>query len=191
MAKLRQVVLVNSTVDSSPIGATTPSTGAFTALTGSITIPAETPQQGQAAAIVGTGGDVAVITFPALAAGRIQASKGIKLTLATQHTVGTAAVSYKLKFGATAVETFSVTPQNTIFFDIHEYLIFNNNGVSNAQNILRKSIINNSGNTTQIPAASALSSALDFTAAQTITFTFSVANTDQVKQIFGLIELIQ
>jgi hypothetical protein len=191
MSKLRQVTLISSTIDSSPIGATTPSTGAFTGLTGAITVPSETPCQGSSSAIVGTGADVAAITFPALGAGRIQASKGMRLTLVTQHGVGSGAVTYKLKFNGTIIESFAVTPQNNIFFDIHRYLIFNNSAVSNAQHWFRESTINNSGNTTQIPAASSGTASQDFTAAQTITFTFNAANTEQVQPIFALIELIQ
>lgn len=189
--KLRQVALVSSTIDSSPIGATAPSTGAFTGLTGNINMPAETPAQGPLAAIVGTGGDVAVTTFPALNAGRLQASKGIFLMLATQHTVGSAATTYKLKMNGTVIESFTGTPQNNVFFDVHEYYIFNNSGVQNSQYWTRKSIGNSSGSTTQIPAVNIGTAAQDFTLAQTITFTFSVANTDQVKQIFALLTLIQ
>ena len=127
--KLRQVALVSSTIDSSPIGGTTPSTGAFTGLTGTITMPSETPQQRAGSNIVGTGSDVALFTFPALAAGRLQAGKGLRITLASVHKVGTASVLYKLKFGATVIDSFSILPFNNTFVDAHSYLIFNNSGV--------------------------------------------------------------
>jgi len=188
--KLRQVALVSSTIDSSPIGATTPSTGAFTGLTGSINIPAETPPIGPSAAIVGTGADVALFTFPALNAGRLQASKGLVIKFVTQHTTGTASVSYKLKFGATAVDTFSIIPFNTTFLDVHTYHFFNNSGVQNAQNWIREGIINNAS-ANQPATSSAGTAAIDMTASQVVTFTFNVANTDQVKPVFALLYLIQ
>ncbi len=192
MAKVRQLAIFNSTIDSTPIGATTPSTGAFTGLTGNINMPAETPQIGPSAAIVGTGGDAALFTFPALNAGRVQASKGIRITFATQHTVGTAAVTYKLKFGATVVDTFSVTPFNTTFIDVEVYNFFNNSAVQNAQNWLRAGILNTSTVASSQPAtASAGAATIDMTASQVVSFTFNVASTDQVKPVFAMIELIQ
>jgi len=188
--KLRQVALVSSTIDSSPIGGTAPSTGAFSGLTGNINMPAETPQQGPATAIVGTGADVALFTFPALAAGRVQSSKGIRITLSTQHTVGTASVSYKLKFGATVVETFSIVPFSNVLTDVNVYNFFNNAGVQNAQNWLRTGIVNQ-GAGNQGATATSGTAAIDMTATQVITFTFNVASTDQVKPVFAMIELIQ
>jgi len=188
--KLRQVALVSSTIDSTPIGATTPSTGAFTGLTGSINIPAETPPIGPSANIVGTGADVALFTFPALNAGRVQAGKGLLLKFAFQHAVGTASVLYKLKFGATTVDSFSIVPFNTTFLDVHTYYFMNNAGVQNAQNWIREGILNNaSGNQ---PATSGFgTAAIDMTASQVITWTFSVANTDQVKPVFAIPFLLQ
>jgi len=141
-------------------------------------------QQGPAAAITGTGADVNVFTYT-MPGNTMAAGKGIRVWVAWQHTSGNATVTYTMKFGG---GVFNVISDAGTGFAQTRYDIFNNPGVQNAQICLIA--IQTSGTTINGPGA-VTSSAIDTTAAVTISFTFNVANTDQVTPKFWVVELIQ
>jgi hypothetical protein len=184
------LAITNSTIDSTTIGATTPSTGVFTSVSGGITMPPECPEVGSIAAITGNGADQVLFTCT-LNANRLAASKGVRIRIGLLHSTGTALANYKLKFGATQIDNFNLANFNNTFLDVHQYEIFNNSGVQNTQNWLRTGILNASSAAGQAVTASAGSASTDFTQSVTITFTFNVAATDAVQRLYGNVELMQ
>jgi len=147
--------------------------------------------QGPGNAIVGTGADVALFTATApIAPNTVAAGKGIRITVWTQHTNGSASVMYKLKFGVTTFESHAIAPQNTALLDMIVYEIFNNAGVQNSQYYVASGLENLSGNATSVPFMFNNTNAFDFTLAQTPSFAFNVAATDSVKPLFWKVELV-
>jgi hypothetical protein len=151
-------------------------------------------QQANVAAITGTGADATLYTF-SLPANVVSAGHGLKIVVVKLHTQGTAATTYKLKIGATTwrSDTFTVqaaSSQNEIL----TYYVYNNAGVQNAQNGYNAYWIYNaaapaSGTINMLIAP--LTAAIDFTQAQTISFTFNVAATDKEAGQFWSVELLQ
>lgn len=140
--------------------------------------------QGPLAAVVGTGADVNLYTFT-IPANTIQAGKGIRLKVSVNHSTGSAAVSYKLKLGSTALYTAggAATSSATLTFDQE---IFNDAGVQNTQ-FGQLIMIDSATITANITFTSAENAANSLA----LTFTMNVAATDQVTPKFWRVELIQ
>lgn len=121
-----------------------------------------------------------------LPANTLQAGKGLRLTLAALHASGTASVSYKIKFGATTINSASTATAGSDV--ILSALVFNNSGVQNAQTAIgQPAFIGNTflgGSGASLPAENTAN-------AVTITGTFNVAATDQVRPTLFIVELIQ
>jgi hypothetical protein len=139
--------------------------------------------QDAAAALTGDSTDKTFYTFT-LPASTLAAGKGIRVSAFWIHGTGTASVTYKLFFGATAVVNTSsaVTGNGSL-----ETVIMNKPGVTNAQRA--------SGKFTPTGTASVIFSGIspaETTAnAVVVKATFNVANTDQVTPAQFLVELVQ
>lgn len=140
--------------------------------------------QGPLGAVVGTGADATLYTYT-IPANTIQAGKGIRLRISVNHSTGSAAVSYKLKLGATTLYTAggAATSAATLNF---EQEIFNAAGVQNSQ-FAQLVMIDSATITANITFTSAENSANSLA----LTFTMNVAATDQVTPKFWRVELIQ
>lgn len=133
--------------------------------------------------LTGTGADVVVYTYT-LPANTLRSSTGIRVTIYWIHGTGTAAVAYKLKFGA-AAQPISTSLSTTGGFTATALIM--NKGATNSQR-LTSTVLSTAG------VAALVTGNLgseDTTAPVTISFTFSVANTDQVTGGQFLVELIQ
>lgn len=139
--------------------------------------------QGPASPITGTGAAATIYTF-SVPANTIGAGKGIRVTTAFNHSTGSASVTYVLSFGGTAIASYnsSVAGYGRVITDI-----FNTTGSTTAQSIDNGHLMIN----TSLVTGGGGSSAITTTANQSVTFTFSVANTDQVAPVMFRIELIQ
>lgn len=150
-------------------------------------------QQGATGTLTGNAADQAVYSFTVLP-NTIYPGKGIRIRVRFLHTLGTASTAYKLKFGSTVLDTRTYAP--TVANTQNEemvYEIFNNAGVQNAQNYGFTGQIFQSGVATNapIPLITNGTGAIDFTQQQVLTWTFNVANTDQLVGKFFLVESIQ
>jgi hypothetical protein len=144
--------------------------------------------QGPLAAVVGTGADATLYTFT-IPANVIGAGKGIRVTVVSQKTTGTGIATYKLKFGATTIESPALTQNSNVNPDDFTYRILNNSGVQNAQNWTRLALFVSAG-ATSLGGASG-TSAENSANALTISWTFSAAGTEQVTPKQFIVELIQ
>jgi hypothetical protein len=144
---------------------------------------------GPSAAITGTAADVTVCTTPALSTSILTAAKGFRATISFIHSTGTASTTYKLKYGATIIESTSYAPFNTTGTDVFQYVVFNNAGVQNAQHWTRFSIVN-SGAAVNVPGVTVGTSTADFSASAALLWTMNVAATDQITPKHCIFEAI-
>jgi hypothetical protein len=128
--------------------------------------------QGPGSAITGTGADTSLYSFT--------------LPLDALHATGSATVTYKLKLGTATLWTITggASPRH---FSVPLTHVFNNAGVTNAQSGFIYCVFD----AATFTGATDFTSSIDTTVNQTITFTFSVANTDTVSLRLGVIKLIQ
>lgn len=147
-------------------------------------------QQGPLAAVVGTAGDANVFTFT-IPANTVGAGKGLRIKVVYLHSTGTVSTSFKVKLGATTIVTNTYAPATTSAIERQTIEIFNNAGVTNAQNWTEEHLLNIVANTNLVAGINAGTSAIDFTSSQVFAFTFNVAASDQVTPKALLIELIQ
>lgn len=145
--------------------------------------------QGASGAITGTGADATLFT-KTLSASQIEAGKGIRITAGFLHNSGTASVTYKIKYGATVIDSLSYANFGTTVSDKWEYTIMNNTGVQNAQTFIRDCVLNGNGSASTASQNTGTSAA-DFSTSAALALTFNVAATDQVTPKFWLVELIQ
>ena len=143
-----------------------------------------------AAAITGNSTAQNLFSY-ALPANMVGAGKGIRIKAVTLHNSGTAGPTYALKVGSTTIESFTLAPNNNTQVDSFVWEIFNNAGVQNSQFWNRSSVQNQTGSANAQAGAAAGTSAVDLSSAQTITWSFNVANTDQVTPKCWSVELIQ
>lgn len=138
--------------------------------------------QKSSAAVVGTGSDVVLYTY-SLPANTVQNGKGLRITCVLTHSTGSANVTYKVNIGS-ASQTIGVfgTAATTQRFVAE----FANDPASHTSNALWSSAINNVST-----ASSFATTSVDTSSSQTVTITFSVANTDQVTPDAFLVESIQ
>jgi hypothetical protein len=141
-------------------------------------------EQGATGALTGNSTDQTVYTYT-LPASTLGAGKGLRITLWFTHNVGTAVVTYKVFFGATAY--LNNTDATAAGQYRAEVVIFNNPGVTNAQH---GSNFHNIQGAVFIPFTP-LTSAITTSSSVVIKFTFNVANTDQVTGGQFITELIQ
>jgi hypothetical protein len=148
-------------------------------------------QQPPAAAITGTGADATIYTYT-VPGTWMSYAKGIRVKIAYLHSTGSASTTYKLKIGATTIDTIGgYVPDNNTNVDVITYEIFNNSGSITAQSWLRSGMINLTGSGQLSGTSAAGTSAIAFGSSQAITFTFSVASTDKVTPELFIVELLQ
>jgi hypothetical protein len=142
--------------------------------------------QGAGAAIAGTGADSTLFTYT-IPANTIGQGKGLRLKILWTHSAGSANATYKLKLGATIIDTIGPIADITAGSQAC-YEIFNNAGVQNAQTWMRNSTVGSSPITIGVSGGT---SSENLANSDTLTFTFSVANTDQVTPKMWIVEVIQ
>lgn len=124
-----------------------------------------------ASAIVGTGADATFFTYT-LPANTLAVGAGLHYRVWYKHTTGTASVTYKVSFGGTNIGSFTSPSHGTgSYIDVEIY----NNGSTSAQLC---SVHYNDGDTAQLWAFN--TTAINTTSGAALTFTFNVANTDQI-----------
>jgi hypothetical protein len=138
------------------------------------------------AAVVGDGTDKTVFTYT-LPAGTLAAGKGVRIVSAFQHSSGTANLSYKLWFGATAVHTQSAT--STQVGRLTSYVFNDPGSTTQQQGTVTDAIF---GTAPQAPSSTPATPA-ENTAANpvVIKLTFNGPNTDQVTPKMWVVELIK
>ncbi len=119
-----------------------------------------------------------------LPANTVGAGKGLRITIAYQHTTGTGSVSYQLQIGGVAVETYATTSTNAN--DYVQYWIMNRPNTQATQDIVRPDFVNNAAGN-----ATLLARTFNFANSNTITFNFNAANTEALTGYLFMIELIQ
>lgn len=132
------------------------------------------------APITGNGTDRVMYTYD-MSAGILAAGQGIRITVVFTHTTGTAVVTAKVNVGGG-----SITPVSnalTAVQVIQAYFI--NDPGSHTSNAMFDSVVVGAGAGSSYSAV-----AVDTSVIQTITATFSVANTDQVTPQAFLVETI-
>jgi hypothetical protein len=149
--------------------------------------------QGAQPALTGNSTDQAMFTYT-LPANTLGPGKGLRITVAWFHAVGTASTTYKLLIGGSSVFSTPSTGVDNGFIEYITYEIINNAGVQNAQTILGKRFLRIAGTPAGMqlnPDYAQGTSAVNFANSQTINASFNVANTDQVTPKYFLVELIQ
>lgn len=141
-------------------------------------------QQGPLAAITGTGADATLYTYT-IPANTVRAGQGIRVTAYWSHSTGTANVIYKLKLGTASLTIATINDFASGSSVVAE--IFNNAAVQNAQNWGASYIL---GGSPAVAAVQLNTSSENLANADTVSLTFSVANTDQVTPKSFLVELI-
>lgn len=154
-------------------------------------------QVGPQSAQTGTGADLTMTNFSCpIPANTVGPGRGLRVTVQWFHNSGNTSTAYKLKFGSTVANSLSSTGLNSQG-GVREGLTFrilNAPGVQNSQYgsvdlFLANANVANIFNSEV--GQGGYGSSIDFTQAQTLTFAFNVANTDQVTPEFFLVELIQ
>ncbi len=162
-------------------GGTITNNGATVALVGS-TICA---YQGPASPVTGNSADQPYYTCT-VPANAIAAGKGVRITVGSKHTTGTAAVSYRLSFGGT-LTTVTNPSGSANQLDRIVYEVLNNAGVQNAQTIFTTAQDSNAGTNSLKLDTSSVNTANSVV----INADFNVANTDQVTPEMFIVEYIQ
>ena len=145
-------------------------------------------EQGPLTAVTGTGADVTLYST-SISANVIGTSKGIQVTMFTRHTTGSGAVTYKLKLGATTIESFAITSNVNVSDDTFTFNIWNNSGVQNAQHWSRWGLFIVTGSF--VPGTNHGTSAENTANALTLAYTMNAAGTEQVTPIHWIVKLIQ
>jgi hypothetical protein len=143
--------------------------------------------QGTLAGVVGDNTDKMVFASPSL--GPFSAGKGFRVKVWTVHSVGTAAITYKLFYGATAVYTTSLTSVDNTHYDYFTIDVTNDTGTQNAQTIGTVDIVNNIA--ADNPSSGVTTSAANLAVAGVIKWTMNAANTQTVIPKKWIIEAIQ
>lgn len=144
--------------------------------------------QGPLAAVIGNATDLTLYTFT-IPANTIGAGKGIRVKQVSKHTTGSGLVTYKLKLGATTLDTLALTSNVGVADDDRTWHIMNNAGVQNAQSFTRLSF--DVVTATLTPFTTDGTSAENTVNALVLTVTMNAANTEQVTPKQWIVELIQ
>ena len=139
--------------------------------------------QQDAAAIVGDSTDKTIYTY-SMPGNTIAAGQCVRVTFRYAHTTGSAAVDYKIFFGATSAAVVNFSGASAIQA---QYIICNDSGVTNAQQM---SNISGQTGSSVIGAPALAFPAEDTTGAVVIKVTFNVAATDEVTPHFFLVEKV-
>jgi hypothetical protein len=139
---------------------------------------------GSSAAIVGTG--AAANAFTCTVPGNtFAAGKGVRITFFLNHSTGTSSVSYGFNYGGTNIPVV-ISPGAGVV--TQTLLLLNNPGVTNAQTLFGLPAFNG---TSIAGGPFAVAFAKDSTVNQTLSITFTVANTDQVTPVGMISEVVQ
>lgn len=144
-------------------------------------------QQGASGAVTGTGVDVALFSYT-IPANTLGPGRGLRIRALYQHTTGTTAVLFKLKFGSTVLQSQTYGTAGSVV-DVAEWTVYNNSGVMNAQTWMLQELIDLTGSSLT-PASATGTAAIDFTTSQVLSYTFNVPNTDQMTPKWWSVELI-
>jgi len=137
--------------------------------------------QGPLTAVTGAGSVAAYFAPFTIPANALGSGQGVRITIASKHTTGAAAVAYNLSFGGTAT-TVTQPSGSANQLDRIVYEIKNNAGSQAAQTILTAAQDSNAGtNNLKLDAA-----AVSTTSGVLVTPQFNVAATDQItpEQLF-------
>lgn len=137
------------------------------------------------APITGNGADQVMYTF-VVPANTMGAGKGIYIVAGWQHTTGTAAVTTKMKYGATTVATNSEAGTG---LTVVSWYVMNNPGSTSAQTAWQE--IGQDAGSSVVYSPQIATPAENTTGAVTVVVTFSVANTDAVTPKFFKVEIVQ
>lgn len=141
--------------------------------------------QGSSGALTGNGSDQTLYTY-SIPANYIGPGKGVRIRIQFQHNSGSAGVVYKFNFGSSITES-NTGPTTTGTRYTAEYIVYNNPGSQSAQQGSNFHNISSDAFSTFCCA----SGTENTQNAVTVSFTFNVANTDQVTPQSFSVELIQ
>ncbi|MBZ5662584.1 MAG: hypothetical protein LAO08_19445 [Acidobacteriia bacterium] len=140
--------------------------------------------QGPASAVQGTGA-AAVYYTCTIPAGALAAGAGVRFTVTSQHTTGTASVSYNLSFGGTT--TTAAAPSGAANqLEVITFTVHNAAGVQNSQNIVTVGQ-DSAGGTNSIKYNTA---AVNTANAVVVNVQFNVAATDFITPLSFVTELL-
>jgi hypothetical protein len=137
--------------------------------------------QGPASPVTGTGSPATLYTFT-IPGGTMSANSCIRVYAGFQHSTGTTSTTYTFTFGsASSSGTASGGTGNA-----HAVMLVCNNGATNSQfiNAFSDAIIG----TTLFSGIQSITSSVDTTVNQTVTFQFTVASPDAVTPKFWMVE---
>ena len=137
--------------------------------------------QKSSGALVGNSSDQVIFTY-SLPGNTMQNGKGIRITVVSTHSAGSASVTYKLNVGGASQSYAS----NTGTTAQYEQALFINDPGSQTSNALFGIVGLNAGTSAQFQTT-----AINTASPVTITVTFNVANTDQVTPQAFVVELVQ
>lgn len=142
--------------------------------------------QNNLAPLTGNSGDQTFFTYT-IPGGTVPPGKAVRVTAIWKHSTGVANVTYKLSFGGVLIINFGSiadTVSSTYSFQV----VLFNEGTTTAK--ASQYFINDSG-TGLVQGGYSRNIAANMSSNQAITFTFNVANTDQVTPDMFLVELVQ
>lgn len=139
--------------------------------------------QDSSGALTGNSADQTVFSYT-LPANTLPAGRGLRISVRYSQT-GTTSTTYKLKFGATTLLSYTDTNANISEVTLD---IYNKSGVTNAQRIASALALTNAFSA--LKALTITESSADTTSSTAILFTFNVANTVSVTPTSFVVQLL-